>query len=427
MREIAIEPIKELKGKITLPGDKSISHRAIMIGSIAHGKTLVKNFLASEDCLRTIEAFRAMGINIEEKNDQVFIYGRGLRGLLKPKSTIYLGNSGTSMRLILGILAGQPFRCELKGDESLSQRPMRRVTHPLRLMGAKVEGRDDANFAPLVIEGGDLKPIDYKTPVPSAQVKSSILFAGLYAHGQTRVTESAKSRDHTERMLKSFGADLSVLNNTITVKGPARLTGRVVEVPGDISSGAFFMVAAALLKGSRVQIGSIGLNPTRTGIIEILKRMGANLEVTTRATKGLEPVGDVRVEGGQLRGTKIGGAVIPRVIDELPIIMVAASLAKGSTIIEGARELRVKEADRIGSMAYNLKRLGVRVLEREDGIVIHGQESLKGGRLKSFGDHRTAMSMVIAGALSDAKSVVSDTECIDTSFPGFMDTLKQLM
>jgi len=427
MDEIAIEPINELKGKITLPGDKSISHRAIMIGSIAHGKTFVKNFLAGEDCLRTIEAFRVMGIDIEEAKGKVSIHGRGLGGLLKPKSPIYLGNSGTTMRLILGILAGQPFRCELKGDESLSQRPMRRVTHPLRLMGAKIDGRDDANFAPLVIEGGGLRPIDYKTPISSAQVKSAILLAGLYAHGQTKVTEPAKSRDHTERMLKSFGADLSVLNNTITVNGPARLTGRVVEVPGDISSGAFFMVAAALLKGSKITIGSIGLNPTRTGIIEILKRMGAKLEVIARATEGLEPIGDVKVEGGDLVGAKIGGAIIPRVIDELPIIMVAASLARGPTIIEGAKELRVKEADRIGSMAYNLKALGVRVLERKDGIVIHGQKSLKGGNLKSFGDHRTAMSMVIAGALSEKKCVVTDTDCIDTSFPGFMDTLKQLM
>lgn len=428
MAQVVIKPTRSLKGTIALPGDKSISHRAVMMGSIASGPTLVKNFLASEDVLRTIEAFRAMGIKIKEKGDGALsVDGKGPRGLLQPKSAICLGNSGTSMRLILGILAGQSFRCELTGDESLSRRPMKRVTQPLRVMGAKVSGRDDANFAPLLIEGGGLSPIDYKSPVASAQVKSAILLAGLYASGETRVTEPAKSRDHTERMLKFFGADLSAKDLTVSIKGPCKLSGRVVEVPGDISSASFFLVACALVKGSKVTLRSVGLNPTRTGILDILTQMGAKLEVIKEDAKAFEPKGDLVVEGRTLKGVRIGPEMIPRVIDELPIIMVAASLAQGRTVIEGARELRVKEADRISSMAYNLRELGVEVKETEDGILIHGQKSLKGGRLKSFGDHRTAMSMVVAGLLAKSKTTVEDTDCIAISFPGFMETLKELM
>lgn len=428
MAEIVTEPIRTLKGEIELPGDKSISHRAVMIGSIASGPTLIKNFLAGEDVLRTIEAFRAMGIEIKERGDGTLsIDGKGPRGLLQPEQAIYLGNSGTSMRLILGILAGQPFRCELTGDESLSRRPMRRVTQPLRDMGAKVSGTDDANFAPLLIEGGRLSPIDYKCPIASAQVKSAILLAGLYASGQTTITEPAKSRDHTERMLQFFGADLSVRDLTVSIKGPVRLSGRVVEVPGDISSASFFLVAGATVKGSKVTCRSVGLNPTRAGILDVLTQMGAKLEVIREDTEAFEPKGDLRVEGGALKGVRIGPDMVPRVIDELPIIMVAAALADGKTIIEGARELRVKEADRISSMAYNLKELGVEVKETEDGMVIHGQRFLRGARLKSFGDHRTAMSMVIAGLLARNKTTIEDTDCITTSFPGFMETLKRLM
>lgn len=428
MAEIVIEPTRSLKGTIALPGDKSISHRAVMIGSIASGPTLVKNFLASEDVLRTIEAFRAMGIEIKERGDGALsVDGKGPRGLLQPKSAIYLGNSGTSMRLILGILAGQPFRCELTGDESLSRRPMRRVTQPLRDMGARVAGKDEANFVPLLIEGGQLSSIDYKSPVASAQVKSAILLAGLYASGQTRVTEPAKSRDHTERMLKFFGADLSARDLTVSIKGPCKLSGRVVEVPGDISSASFFLVACALVKGSKVTLRSVGLNPTRTGILDILTQMGAKLKVIKEDVRAFEPKGDLVVEGHTLKGVRIGPEMIPRVIDELPIIMVAASLAQGQTVIEGARELRVKEADRISSMAYNLRELGVEVKETEDGIFIQGQKSLRGGKLKSFGDHRTAMSMVVAGLLAKNKTTVEDTVCIATSFPGFMETLKELM
>lgn len=426
MSNIEIRPVKRLKGTVTLPGDKSISHRAVIVASIAEGKSRVENFLASEDVLRTIDAFKAMGVEIEKSKTELIIHGRGLRGLISPDGPIYLGNSGTSMRLILGILAGQPFRCELTGDESLSRRPMKRVTHPLRLMGAKIEGRQDADFAPLIIEGGGLSTIDYKSPIASAQVKSAILLAGLYADGKTQVTELIESRDHTERMLKFFGAELSVEDTTVGVKGPASLKAKTVEIPGDISSGAFFMVCASLLKGSKVTLQSVGLNPTRSGVIDVLSQMGARLSITRQDAEGLEPKGDIEIEGGTLRGTRIGPDMIPRIIDELPVLMVAASLAEGETIIEGAKELRVKETDRISSMVENLLALGGQVKEREDGVLIHGQRSLRGGRLNSFSDHRTAMSMVVAGLLAEGKTVVEDTDCIQTSFPGFMETFKSL-
>jgi len=426
MSDYKVKPITSLKGELDLPGDKSISHRAIMIGSIAEGKTAVKNFVTNQDCLSTVNAFKQMGIDISVEDDKVFIHGKGLKGLSKPKSPLYLGNSGTTMRLLLGILAGQGFDCTLTGDESLSSRPMSRVTHPLRSMGARIDGAKDAEFAPLTIKGGKLKPISFDMPVPSAQVKSSILFAGLYADGTTSVKEKIKSRDHTERMLKLFGADLTTKDNVISVKSNPSLSGKNITIPGDISSASFFIVGATLLKGSSIKVRSILYNPTRIGLINLLKRMGAKIEVINENKTGFEPTCDLNVESSPLRGIDITEDLIPSLIDELPIIMVAAALSKGKTCIKGAKELRVKETDRISSIATNLKRMGADITVKGDDIVIKGVERLNASSLESFGDHRTAMSMVIASLNTKGISTVSDIGCIDTSYPGFFSTLKTL-
>jgi len=426
MKAYKAEPVKRLCGELNLPGDKSISHRAVMVGSIAQGSTRIRNFANSQDCLRTVEAFRHMGIDIATAGNEVTVTGKGLRGLKKPESALYLGNSGTTMRLILGILAGQSFECELTGDESLSKRPMSRVTHPLRSMGARIEGRGDAEFAPLAIKGGKLKAISYKTPVPSAQIKSSILFAGLYADGTTAVKEKAKSRDHTERMLKLFGADLKVDGLSVSVKGPALLEAREIAVPADLSSASFFAVAAALLKGSSVIIKKALYNPTRTGIIEILKKMGADIKISNEDKEAFEPVCDITVKSGALKAIEIGPDIIPSVIDEIPIIMVAAALARGRTVIRGAGELRVKETDRINSMTTNLKRMKANIEVEGDNIAIEGAKKLHGAELESFGDHRTAMSMIIAALTAEGNSTISDVGCVDTSFPAFFDALKTL-
>lgn len=409
-----------------MPGDKSISHRSVMIGSIAEGTTHVKNFANSQDCLRTVDAFRQMGIKIDIKGDGLTIAGNGLRGLKKPKGPLYLGNSGTTMRLILGILAGQPFECKLTGDESLSLRPMSRVTHPLRRMGARIEGKGNAEFAPLVIKGGKLMPMSYQMPVPSAQVKSSILFAGLYADGTTCVEEKFKSRDHTERMLKLFGADITADGLSVSLKGGPALSAKDIEVPGDISSASFFIVGASLLKGSHIEMKSVLYNPTRVGVLDVLKEMGANIEIKNENQEGLEPTCDISVTAGRLRGIEIKEEAIPSVIDEIPIIMVAASLAKGKTVIRGAGELRVKETDRLNSVTTNLLRMKANVKIEDDNVIIKGADGLYGAELESFGDHRTAMSMVIAGLAAEVVSTISDTECISTSFPGFFSALKTL-
>lgn len=409
-----------------LPGDKSISHRAAMIASIAEGVTRIENFAHSQDCVRTVEAFRQMGVEIDLKGDRLVVKGAGLNGLKKPASALYLGNSGTTMRLILGILAGQPFECTLTGDESLSLRPMGRVTGPLRQMGARIDGRKDAEFAPLKIKGGRLKPISYKTPVPSAQVKSAILLAGLYADGVTRVEEKLRSRDHTSRMLQLFGAVVKTEPLAVSVKGKASLSAKDIKIPGDISSASFFIIGAALLKGSSISIKGLLHNPTRSGILDILRHMGADVEILNDDDAGFERVCSLKVNGGPLRGVEIGPEVIPSAIDELPIIMVAASLAKGVTVIRGAKELRVKETDRIHSITTNLTRMGAYIRTEGDDVIIKGVERLKGAELESFGDHRTAMSMAIAALTARGPSTVSGIECVNTSFPAFFEKLKRL-
>ena len=436
MSSITINSIKNLCGQIDIPGDKSISHRSVMIGSIALGKTRVSHFLESEDCLRTIKAFQAMGIKIKReagKNKGLIIEGNGLNGLSKAKNDLYLGNSGTSLRIILGILAGQNFEVRLTGDKSLSRRPMKRVTAPLRLMGAKIYStsstilRKDEDCVPLTIQGGKLKAIDYRMPIPSAQVKSAILLAALYAQGTTKVSEPIQSRDHTERMLKLFGVKLEEESLNISICAGQSLTAQDLIIPGDISSAAFFLVAGTIVPNSTVTIKDVGLNPTRSGIIDILKMMKANLEITNFKKDYFEPRGDITVTSAKLKAVTIRPALIPRLIDELPIIMVASTQAEGTTIMEKATELRVKETDRINSMVVNLKKMGADIEIDKDTVIIHGPTRLRGNSLDSFADHRTAMSLVIAGLVASGQTKVMDTSCIDTSFPSFKATLKQLI
>ncbi len=423
MSEIRVRPIKLLRGAITLPGDKSISHRAIMLASLARGKTLVSGISKGEDVLKTISAFQSMGIEIKKVGrDSLAIQGKGLRGLSQPGEIIDCGNSGTTLRLLSGILAAQDFSSTITGDESLRKRPMNRIVEPLKKMGAKIEGI----FAPLEIEGKRLKAISYRTPVPSAQIKSAILLAGLYASGKTEVTEPARSRDHTERMFKYLEAAIEVKGLTVSITGGKEVVAKPINIPGDISSASFFMVGAILLFGSHVKLSGVSLNPARTGVIDILKRMGAEIEIENLREKNNEPLGDVVVKGSKLKGITIGGEIIPRVIDELPILALAAAKAEGKTTIKGARELRVKETDRIRALATNLSRMGGKVEEKEDGLVIQGPTELKGGRLASFADHRMAMALVIAGLLAQGETVVSDTDCIKTSFPEFEETLEKL-
>ncbi|MFH1407308.1 MAG: 3-phosphoshikimate 1-carboxyvinyltransferase [Candidatus Omnitrophota bacterium] len=428
MEKIKIKQAKKIQGQVTPPADKSISHRAVMLGSIAQGRTVIENFLFADDCLRSVEAFCAMGVDItrDEKNGLVTVEGKGLYGLRKPAAQLYLGNSGTSMRLLLGVLAGCEFEATVSGDESLSRRPMKRVTEPLRQMGAEIKGKDNADFAPLIIKGRKpLKPLEYVMPVASAQVKSAILLAGLYADGVTKISEPIKSRDHSERMLRLFGADIKIDGETISIKGSPVLKSKNIRVPSDISSAAFFIVAAAILPGSSLTIKNLGLNPTRTGIIDVLKAMGAKITISN-FRDDYEPIGDVTIAGSGLRATAIEADIIPRLIDELPVIMVAAAVADGVTTIRGAGELRVKETDRINSMVTNLKKIGADITSAEDNILIHGPTRFKAASVESFGDHRTAMSMAVAGLASDGGMELTDTQCISTSFPSFEAMLRSV-
>lgn len=422
-----LRPTKKLSGSLILPGDKSISHRAIMLGSIADGTTIIKNILHSDDTETTIAAFRALGIDIKEELEKIIIAGKGLSGLSAPASELFMRNSGTSMRILMGILAGQPFQTTLTADEGLSKRPMGRVTEPLSLMGARIEGPDNANFAPITIQGGQLKAIDHVSKVASAQVKSAILLAGLYADGTTSVTEPSKSRDHTERMLQAFGAKVSVNGLKVSIEGGTRLNPQDIEIPGDISSAAFFMVGASIVKGSKVILKSVGLNPTRSGVIDILKRMGAKITIDNRREVASEPVGDINIESSALRGITIAGELIPRSIDELPVIMIAAAYAEGMTIIKGAHELRVKEADRIKSISANLNEMGAKIGVKGDDIIIEGTGNLKGIAVQSFGDHRTAMSIIIAGLSAHGETSLDDTACINKSYPHFIADLELLL
>lgn len=409
----------KLNGRIRVPGDKSISHRTIMLGALAEGVTHVSGFLEGEDALATLNAFRAMGVEIEgPDNGRVTIHGVGMHGLRAPSAPLDLGNSGTSMRLLSGLLAGQDFEVELVGDSSLSKRPMRRVTAPLAEMGAKIE-TTEGGTPPLKIHGGQpLQGIFYKMPVASAQVKSCLLLAGLYAEGRTSVVEPAPTRDHSERMLQGFGYEVGVDGATASVEGGGKLTATDIEVPADISSAAFFMVGASIAEGSDITLEHVGINPTRTGVIDILRLMGADIELSNQREVGGEPVADIRVRSAQLKGINIPEELVPLAIDEFPVLFVAAACAQGQTVLTGAEELRVKESDRIQVMADGLIALGVDAQPTTDGIVINGS-SIGAGRVDGHGDHRISMAFAIAALRASGVIEIDDCANVATSFPSF--------
>lgn len=417
-------PIRD--AAITVPGDKSISHRALMLGSVAEGRTEVSGFLAGDDCLATAAAMRALGVTIEQPGTtELLIEGVGRDGLQPPDREIYLGNSGTAMRLMAGLLAGQRFSCTLTGDESLTGRPMGRIITPLTLMGAAIESDCDGT-PPLQLSGGlRLHAIDYDLPIASAQVKSAILLAGIYADGRTSVTEPAVTRDHTERMLSSMGVDISARGGTISIAGGQDLRGCAVEVPGDLSSATFIILATLLSQDADIIIKSVGVNPTRTGIIDILKEMGADLTLENRRSLGQEPVADLRVRASRLRGAAVDPALVSLAIDEFPALFVAAAAAQGTTIFSGLEELRVKESDRISAMADGLRQLGIDVVETPDGAVIQGGR-FSGGEVDSYHDHRVAMSLAVAGTVADGEVLIRGVDNVDTSFPGFRDLMSSL-
>jgi 3-phosphoshikimate 1-carboxyvinyltransferase len=419
-----------LRGNVSIPGDKSISHRALMLGSLAEGETVIRGLLLGEDPRSTAACFRALGATISELNsDLVRVQGIGLGNLAEPQDILDAGNSGTTMRLMLGVLASHAGRFfVVTGDRSLRSRPMSRVVNPLRQMGASIWGRDSGAKAPLAISGQNLLPMHYNSPVASAQVKSCLLLAGLMTNGETIVTEPERSRDHSERMLAAFGADLAVdiSTNTVALKGPARLVGQEITVPGDISSAAFWLVAGSIVPDSDLLILNVGINPTRTGILEALALMGADITLENAREVTGEPVADLRVRSAKLKACKIGGSVIPRLIDEIPILAVAAAFAEGTTTIEDAAELRVKESDRIAAMAKELTKLGVSISERPDGLEITGGKPLSGNIVDTYDDHRVAMSLAIAALMTDGKTEINRAECAAISYPSFIPTLQQL-
>jgi 3-phosphoshikimate 1-carboxyvinyltransferase len=425
MKMFTTHKIHKIEGKITVPGDKSISHRAVMLSSISKGKGRIKGFLRGEDCLSTIACFRGLGIEVEDKGEEIVVHGKGLYGLEEPQDILDAGNSGTTMRLLSGILAGQEFLSIMTGDSSLRRRPMARIAVPLRQMGASIEGRNNGNLAPLVIRGGNLKGIDYASPVSSAQIKSAILLAGLYSEGDTTVREEIVSRDHTENMLKSLGANIHVENGIVTVR-KSELYAQDIQVPGDISSAAFFMAAAAALPGSHLIIEKVGLNPTRTGMIDVLRDMGADIEIDNLFVSGGEEIGDIMVRGRNLKSASLTKEIIPRLIDEIPVIAVIAAVAEGKTIITGAEELKVKESNRITSMVTEMKKLGIQVRELPDGMEIEGPNEIRGGRVESYGDHRIAMAMAVAGLFANEPVEIENSECIAVSFPDFEKKLKAI-
>ena len=421
-----IKPSGKLRGEITVPGDKSISHRSVMLGSIAKGDTRISGFLTGEDCLSTIDCFKKLGIDIEVNGTDVTVHGKGLKGLSAPAETLDVGNSGTTLRLMSGILSAQPFTTRLTGDSSIQKRPMGRVASPLGLMGAKITSENEKMTAPLTIEGQRLHGIDYTLPVASAQVKSALILAGLYADGETRITEPEATRDHTEIMLNYLGADIRKEGDTIVVRPAAELTGKDITVPGDISSAAYFIAAALISKDSEVLIKNVGVNPTRTGIITAFKAMGGNIELTNERTVCGEPVADILVRSSRLHGVVIKGAIIPKLIDEIPVIAAAACYASGETVIADAAELRVKESDRIKTMAAELGRMGATVIQTEDGMVILGGIPLHGAVCESYNDHRVAMSVAVAALGAKGETQIKDCGCVDISFPGYFDALMSL-
>lgn len=422
-----IKPAASIKGEIHIPGDKSISHRAVMFGSISNGLTEISNFLEGADCLSTISCFQKLGIQIDKNEKAIYVYGKGLHGLTKPKEILDAGNSGTTTRLISGVLAGQSFSTQLTGDASIQKRPMKRIMDPLSSMGADIVSLNHNNCAPLEISGHQLKGIHYVSPVASAQVKSCVLLAGLYADSKTSVTEPALSRNHTELMLSSFGADVTSQHLTASILPDPKLEGQKVEVPGDISSAAYFIAAACIVPNSELLIQNVGINPTRDGIIKVAKAMGASIEfINKRITSG-EPVCDLLVKTSSLHGTIIEGDLIPTLIDELPIIAVMAAFSTGTTIVKDAQELKVKESNRIETVTNNLKAMGCDITPTEDGFIIIGGKQIHGAAIESHHDHRIAMSFAIAALACHGETTLSNSECIDISYPTFFHDLKSLI
>lgn len=426
-----IKAMGALKGEVQIPGDKSISHRAVMLGSIARGTTEISHFLNGADCLSTIHCFQKMGIEIEQSKDLVLVHGRGLRGLKAPQGILDTGNSGTTTRLICGILSGQDFSSVLSGDDSLNSRPMKRIMDPLNQMGARITSIQDNNCAPLRIEPGTLHGIRYVSPVASAQVKSSVLLAGLYADSPVSVTEPVLSRNHTELMLGSFGADISSElhadgSATASVSPCAELYGQKIQVPGDISSAAYFIAAGLLVPGSRLLVKNVGINPTRAGFLEVCWKMGADISYLNRQSQGGEETADLLVTPKPLTGTVIEGAVIPSLIDEIPILAVMAAFAEGTTVIRDAAELKVKETNRIQTVTENLLAMGAEIIPTEDGMIIHGTGALKGTQIQSHLDHRIAMAFSVAALAAEGTTTILDGQCVDVSYPGFFAQLMDL-
>lgn len=426
-----IKAMGALKGEVQIPGDKSISHRAVMLGSIARGATEISHFLSGADCLSTIHCFQKMGIEIEQSKDLVLVHGRGLRGLKAPRGILDTGNSGTTTRLICGILSGQNFSSVLSGDDSLNSRPMKRIMDPLNQMGARITSIQDNNCAPLRIEPGTLHGIRYVSPVASAQVKSSVLLAGLYADSPVSVTEPVLSRNHTELMLGSFGADISSElhadgSATASVSPCAELYGQKIQVPGDISSAAYFIAAGLLVPGSRLLVKNVGINPTRAGFLEVCRKMGADIGYLNRQSQGGEETADLLVTPKPLTGTVIEGAVIPSLIDEIPILAVMAAFAEGTTVIRDAAELKVKETNRIQTVTENLLAMGAEIIPTEDGMIIHGTGALKGTQIQSHLDHRIAMAFSVAALAAEGTTTILDGQCVDVSYPGFFAQLMDL-
>ena len=415
-----------LNYELEVPGDKSISHRAIMFGAIAIGDTRIKGFLNSEDCRSTIACFRQLGVHITELENEIIVHGKGIHGLKSPSEILNVGNSGTTIRLMTGVLAGSSVVATLEGDSSIAKRPMGRVTKPLNEMGAKIQGGQNGNHTPLTVTGTKLNGITYKLPVASAQVKSAILLAGLHADGETRVIEQTPSRNHTEQFIKAFGGEIIIESNEIIIKGNQHLTGQTVTVPGDISSAAFWMVAAAITPGSEIKLLNVGLNFTRSGIIDVMKKMGADIEVEELESNG-EPYGNITVKYSKLKGTVIEGKMIPRLIDEIPIIAILSTQAKGQTVIRDAEELRLKETDRITSISDQLRRLGADITPIHDGLLIRGGIKLKGTEVSSCGDHRIGMMLTVAALVTDGPINLRHSEVIAVSYPTFINDLKIIL
>lgn len=416
-----------LEGTIRIPGDKSVSHRSIMFGAIAEGTTTVEGFLQSDDCLSTIDCFQKLGVEISIEGDKVNINSKGITHWKEPDEILYTGNSGTTTRLMLGILAGSSVSSVLIGDESIQKRPMRRVTDPLKQMNAKLIGRENGQFTPIAVEGTKLQAIHYTMPVASAQVKSAILLAALNANGETVVEEIETSRDHTEKMLEHFGANITVDNKTIRLLGGQKLNGTAVVVPGDISSAAFFLVAGAIVPSSKLTLTNVGLNPTRTGIMDVLQAMGASFTVNDAANSSHEEMGTIVIESSSLVGTEIGGELIPRLIDEIPIIALLATQANGKTVIKNAEELKVKETNRIDAVVNELKKLGANITATDDGMIIEGPTTLHGGDILTYGDHRIGMMAAVASLITTEHVTIDNAGCIAVSYPAFFEDISSVI